>query len=239
MKIIKKYKKYIIALLSILIITSLIILKIQLNKNTEIIKEESNELFDVIPLEEDNIKENKKVSVDIKGAVINPGVYEIEDSKKVIDVINLAGGLKEDANTSLINLAKKVTDEMVVIIYTEKEIKEAMKQENNLIKPIDNTCNCPKITNDACLTKESDAKDNTSSNNTTPNSNTPDKNTKININTASLEELETLSGIGESKAKAIIEYREEVGKFEKIEDIKNVSGIGDSAYEKIKNFITV
>ena len=62
---------------------------------------------------------------------------------------------------------------------------------------------------------------------------------KININTATLEELQTLSGIGESKAKAIIEYREENGNFSKPEDILNVSGIGESVYEKIKDNITV
>lgn len=65
------------------------------------------------------------------------------------------------------------------------------------------------------------------------------QNTKININTATQEELETLTGIGESTAKSIIEYREQNGKFATIEDIKNVSGIGDAKYEKLKDEITV
>ena len=65
------------------------------------------------------------------------------------------------------------------------------------------------------------------------------KNQKININTATLEELDTLDGIGKSTAEKIIEYRKQNGKFKTIEDLKNVSGIGESKYEKIKEKITV
>ena len=61
----------------------------------------------------------------------------------------------------------------------------------------------------------------------------------ININNAGIGELSTLVGIGESKAQAIIKYREDNGKFTKIEDIMNVSGIGEKAFEKIKDFITI
>lgn len=238
MKSIKKYGKYLLILVAILTIISLTAIKIQLNNSKTISVEEENESDDLIVVEEKTVEEMKKFSVDIKGAVVNPGVYEIEENKKVIDVINLAGGLTEEANTILVNLAKKVTDEMVIIIYTEKQIEEASKDDNSVIKPIDNICTCPKITNDACLNNKSDNEEinNNSGNSTSVNENIS---AKININTASIEELQTLSGIGESKAKAIVEYREANGNFETIEEIKNVSGIGESAYEKIKDFITV
>lgn len=165
----------------------------------------------------EEVKEIYKV--DIKGQVINPGVYEIPKDSRVIDVINLAGGLKKDANTDFLNLSKKVEDGSVIWIYTKKEIEE-LKKTKTVIEYVEKECNCPDVSNSACIDKQESS------------------NTKININTASLEELMKLTGIGESKAKVIIEYRTQKP-FEKIEDIMNVSGIGESAYEKIKNSITV
>lgn len=147
----------------------------------------------------------------------------------VIDVVQLAGGLTDQADTTLINLAKKVTNEMVIIIYTKDEVKKAT-EENNIAKIVDKQCICPEIKNDACIN------DNTKENET---SSEATETKKINLNTATLEELQTLSGIGESKAKAIIEYRETVGNFQKIEDLMEVSGIGEALYEKVKNDITV
>ena len=177
-----------------------------------------------------------KVYVDIKGAVTKPGVYEIEEDKKVIDVINLAGGFTESADTSMINLAKKVKNEMVVIIYTKEEVKKAT-EPNQIIKYIDKECICPNIKNDACINNNSsNTKKEVGSSNKNENNN---EEKIVNINTATLEELQTLSGIGESKAKAIIEYREENGEFKSIEEIKQISGIGESLYEKIKDHITI
>lgn len=166
--------------------------------------------------------------VDIKGQVEKPGVYEVSKDSRVIDVVELAGGLKKDANTDFINLSKKVEDGSVIWIYTTKEI-EKLTEVKTVTEYIEKECNCPDVSNSACVTKPS------------TNSNTDTKDTitgKININTASLEELTSLNGVGESKAKAIIEYRTK-NPFKSIEDVKNVSGIGDSAYEKIKDSITV
>lgn len=154
--------------------------------------------------------------VDIKGAVINPGVYEVSDGDRVSDVIEKAGGLAKGANTTFINLGKRVFDEMIIWIYTDKEIDEL---KLSLVQYIEKECNCPSVKNSACL-------------------NNGEMDDKVNINTANLDQLMTLPGIGEVKAKAIIEYREK-NIFKTIEDIKNVSGIGDSAYEKIKDYITV
>ncbi len=163
--------------------------------------------------------------VDIKGQIENPGVYEVNKDSRVIDVIELAGGLKKDANTDFLNLSKKIADGDVIWVYTTKEI-EKLKEVKTVIEYIEKECNCPDVSNSACVTKPS-VSDKGDSNSI-----------QININTASLEELTKLNGIGESKAKLIIEYRKKTP-FESIEDIKNVSGIGDSAYEKIKNSITV
>lgn len=160
-------------------------------------------------------KENTNVFVDIKGSVNNPGVYEVSNTSRVNDVISLAGGLTENADTSDINLAKIVKDEMTIIIYSKEEVLEKYKKEVC-------TCDCPYITNDACITEESN-----------------EENNLININTASLEELITLPGLGESKAKEIISYREKNGNFTSIENIKNVTGIGEAIFEKIKDYITV
>lgn len=181
----------------------------------DIFKDEEEEIEDVStePLEEETIN---KVVVDIKGMVAIPGVYEVDSSARVNDVIEIAGGLIEGADTSMINLAKIVSDEMTIIIYSNEEVLEKYKEEICV-------CDCPEITNDACIDNENVSTDTE----------------LVNINTASKEELMTITGIGESKADTIIKYREENGNFKSIEDIKNVSGIGESLFEKIKDYITV
>ena len=162
-----------------------------------------------------------KVTVDIKGMVQNPGVYEVDDSTRVNDVIMLAGGLLDGADTSLINLAKVVEDEMTIIIYSKEEIESKYKEEQCI-------CDCPLISNDACIDEVKNEDDSRNK-----------ENRLININTCTKEDIMTVNGIGEAKAKAIIEYREKNGKFSSVEDIKNVSGIGDALFEKIKAYITV
>ena len=172
-----------------------------------------------------------KVKVDIKGAVKKPGVYSVDSNKRVIDVIKLSGGLKSNANTNYINLSAKVKDEMVIWIYTSSEIKK-MKLESSSSEYMIKSCNCPVVDNTACIS-------NSNSNKKGNTSNSNNSNNIVNINTASIEELITLDGIGESKAKSIIDYRNKNGNFSKVEDIMNVSGIGESAYNKIKDHITV
>ena len=94
------------------------------------------------------------------------------------------------------------------------------------MKFVDKECVCPSVKNDGCLNTELDKNN---------NENFPDK---ININTATVEDLMSLSGVGESKAKAIIEYRNKNGNFKSIEDLLNVSGIGEKLYEEIKIYLT-
>lgn len=162
--------------------------------------------------------------VDVKGAVVNPGVYKLPEGSYVYQAIEAAGGLLETANTNFLNLSKRLDDSMVIIVYTQAEI-DSFKEDNVRIEyvEIEVPCICPDTMNDACIEK-------------IPNE---DISSLISINIATVEELLNISGIGESKAKAIVAYREENGLFERIDDIKNVSGIGEALFEKIKNQITV
>ena len=177
------------------------------------------------------------VKVDIKGEVKSPGVYEVGTDSRVADVIKKAGGLKNEADTSSINLSKKVYDEMVIIVYSKNEVTNIDNTKNSEAKTIvDCKNNKNKIENEACIDNVNDNSKTTTSSEDKSSSNQEKK--KININTASLDELETITGIGEAKARSIIEYRSENSKFKSIEDILNVKGIGQALFEKIKNSIT-
>lgn len=167
-----------------------------------------------------------KIKVEIKGAVNNPGVYELETGKRVEDVIKLSGGLKKNADVSNTNLSKNLVDEMVIIIYTKDEIN-SMTTGNTTIKYIDKECICPVIENNSCI---SDVVTNFEI--------IEEASNKISLNKATLEELMTLKGIGESKAKSIIEYREKTP-FKSIEELLNVKGIGKAMFEKIKANISI
>lgn len=219
MKHLKKYK-FILIILFIFLAVSLII-QVNSKDNSEVIEFENDiEEITNIEVKEEKIEEIILYKVDIKGAVKNPGVYELEQGKRVIDAINKAGGLLNYSNTSTINLSKYLIDEMVIVVYTNDEISK-MKEENIKIEYIEKECVCPEIKNDACITEEKK------------------ENTLVNINIASLEELMTIPKIGESKAKDIIKYREENNGFKNIEEIKNINGIKDATYESIKEYITV
>jgi len=225
MKVIRKIIYPLTIMLLIFIFICIFCVKNNLNKN----KYDDIEVVTNIVKEENKIKEETKnitYNVDIKGAVKNPGVYKIPSDLTVNDAIILAGGLTKEADTSVTNLAKKVTDEMVIIIYTKNEVKNS-NIVDTVIKVVEKECICPNIQNDGCLNTE--IKDNISNN---------ENNSLVNINTASVEELQIISGIGESKAKSIVEYRKNNGLFKSIEDIKNVEGIGDKLYETIKVYIT-
>ena len=232
----KKIKKILLIISLVMIIAAIVILFLIKNN---LLKSEDNfshdEIEEIVSYDEEVENIPKMVYVDIKGAVKNPGVYEIEDSKKVIDVTNLAGGFTDIADTSMINLAKNVMNEMVVIIYTKDEVKKAT-EPNQIIKYIDKECVCPNIKNDACINNSSNKKE---SNSTNKSESVSENDSLINLNTATLEELQTLSGVGASKAEAIIKYREEKGWFSNIDELKEVSGIGEALFEKIKDNITV
>ncbi|MCI8617253.1 MAG: competence protein ComEA [Clostridia bacterium] len=182
------------------------------NSNILILNEENSSKAENLLETKDNNKENKIV-IYVTGAVKKEGIYEIEENSRIADCIEIAGGLNEDADINNINLAYILCDGMKIHIPRKNE---------NINQIQDNT--------KSYISTDSNNKDNDKTNN---------KNIKVNINTANQAELETLPGIGPSTALKIIEYRKENGKFNNIEDIKNVSGIGDSKFNKVKEFIRV
>ena len=178
--------------------------------------------------------EPEYIYVDIRGQVKKPGVYKISKDKRVIDAISISGGLTRDADTSVNNLSMHLKDEMVIIIYSKKEVENFTKtKEIEQLK--EKNCNQKQnnIKNDSCVTE--DKKE--TQTNTQKAKEEIQVPSIININTASLEELTTLKGIGEQKAQKIIEYRKKTP-FNTKEQIMEVSGIGKSIYDKIKDNIT-
>lgn len=148
-------------------------------------------------------KVDEKKYVDIKGAVHHPGVYQIDGEMRLMDVIEAAGGFLVSADQTNINLALKLTDQMVIYVPQKGE-------------EID-----------------------TAAFNTAIDEKSKDEEIRVNVNTADLTELQVLSGIGAKKAQEIINYREENGSFQTIEEITKVSGIGEKTFELLKNAITV
>lgn len=213
----QKYKTQIILSIIIAILTTLNLYMLYLLNTKEEIEEEPVTL----KIEKEK-PEPKLLKVDIKGEIKTPGLYEVPEESRVMDIINKAGGLTNKADTTIINLSKKVKDEMVILIYSKEEVKKLKqnKEPENI---------CPKI-NDACITTELEEP--------LIEQKPQTENTKISINKATIQQLQTLPGIGEAKAKSIIEYRLKEGEFKTIEDIKQVNGIGESVFEKIKDKIT-
>ena len=223
-RIIKKIKYPLMLVVMVIIITLVIYLKLKLNYHEEDIVTQNDEILET---NTEKVVENIDLcTVDIKGAILSPGVYLTECNQTINDVINLAGGLLTNSDTSIINLAKKITDEMVIIIYTKDEVKNS-NIVDTVVKMVEKECICPNIQNDGCI-------------NDTITNNIGDNNQiLININTATLEELLTLPGIGEAKARAIIKYRLDNGNFKNIDELLNVDGIGSKLYEEIKIYITI
>ncbi len=134
--------------------------------------------------------------VDICGEVKVPGVYKVDTETRVFQVIELAGGLTNDADYTELNRAEKVFDGQKIIVPKKGEPA-------------------------SCTGQGTDSADDG----------------RVNINTADSSLLQTIPGIGPSKASRIIDYRETVGRFSSIEEIMNVSGIGEATFQSIKDYI--
>lgn len=168
-------------------------------------------------------KKDGYIVINVVGEVNNPGVVTLEEGSRIIDAINACGGKTDKADISEINLAYVLDDGVRLYIPSYSEVKE---------RKLDNSSN----STDAI--KENAGLSNTIQESVTISTNSK-QNEKININSASKEELKTLPGVGDSVANSIIEYRNKNGKFKKVEDLKQVTGIGDSKFDNMKNFITV
>ena len=160
----------------------------------------------------ENTEDEEMIAIHITGSVNTPGVVRVKEGSRIEDVIEAAGGLTEDADITNVNLAYMVNDGIKIRIPS---INDDFDDEDDYI--LEDNGSGVIISDDSSSSSSF----------------------KVNINTATQTELETLSGIGPSLAAKIIEYRESNGKFTSIEDIKNVSGIGDSKYESIKDYIEV
>lgn len=158
--------------------------------------------------ESSNNLSNEDKKVYISGEVVNSGVYDIKDGDRLDDLVKRAGGFTEKADLNSINLAMRLEDQMKIYIPNIDENQNISTSDTNLTIGEINT------------------------------SNTHTQSQKINLNIATKEELMSLPNIGEKRAQAILDYRQE-NKFQKIEDIKNVSGIGDKYFEAMKDLITV
>ena len=210
-----KQKK--IILIIILVIALITYYYLYTKNNTEEINNENLEITNNETQEES--KEEEKIVVHITGAVNKEGIVELQTGARIADAIEKAGGAKENADIKNINLATVLEDGMKVHIPTVEETRA----NNENIESSEKFANSQVTT----ATQIPDTSSNTK------------KQGKININTATEEELDTLPGIGPSTAAKIIEYRKENGKFKNIEEIKEVSGIGDAKYEKIKELIII
>lgn len=176
-------------------------------------EEEIENVLEVAQTNTTKETEEKNIFVHIAGCVQKEGMLELSSNSRIADAIEKAGGLTQEADLSDINLAYLLEDGMKIYIPNQNE-----RQENN------------EKTEDTAKTEN------------TPSMQIQDTNTKqdvININTATQEELDTLPGIGPATATKIIEYRKEKGKFKQKEEIKEVSGIGEAKYEKIKEYISI
>ena len=215
-------KKIFVFAIILLICPTILLVKDKLNFKDDIyvLTEEStvsdenknNDKKEKIEDEKENIS-NKEITVYVSGEVNKSGVVTLKEGDRLAVAVEKLGGTTKKADLNNINLAIRVKDEEHYII---PKIGEA-KQEN--LKDVNNT----KDIENAEIKNENTAKDSS----------------KININTATLEELDKLPGVGEATANKIISHREENGQFKNIEDIKNVNGIGDKKFEKMKELICV
>ena len=175
---------------------------------------------------EENTQTSQQIVVYVCGKVSHPGVYTLDASARMIDAVNAAGGMTEDAGTDYLNLADWIADGDRIYVPSKDEAAEWAKQN-------------PLSAGGTQEQRKTNAGQSGKSNQTDDSGNVRASSGLVNINTADKTQLMTLPGIGEAKAESIIKYRENHGIFQSIEALKNVSGIKTSVYEGLKDFITV
>lgn len=214
-KIKKSFEKYPIMLAMIILIFSLLCILIMFivfsTKHKENIKvddivlasslEMSKESNDTLPS-----KTESTIVVDIKGAISVEGTYQMKVGDRVVDVIKKAGDFTDNADKTSVNLAQKVTDEMMIYVARQDEQRSLLMSSNFRSSDTENKTEVKK---------------------------------KLNLNTASENDLQNISGIGKKKAEDIVAYREEHSRFSSIDELKNISGIGDKTLEKLQEEVSV
>lgn len=232
------------------------------NNENYLVAEDENLLAEKSVQEEKTVN---KIKVEVKGEVALPGVYELDDESRLQDLIDAAGGFNEKAYYDNINLSMKLKDEMVLVVYNKDKVNKSSNNSNKT----NNVNKSSKVNTNTSISNEADEKnikpeynidvalENNESviekeeNKTTevvkPNDNNDvvindegtSTNKLVNINTAGVKELSTLTGIGKAKAQKIIDYREANRGFKSIDEIMKVRGIGKATYEKFKANITI
>lgn len=184
--------------------------------------EPSDGSTDRTELSDASSEETKTLVVHICGAVSAPGVYELPAGSRIIDAVEAGGGFLPEAEEACCNLAEEIVDGCQIYIMTKTE-----------------SCVDGQTEKKAGIQTSPDSDMQTTDRNVRSNSAPALENGLVNLNTADVAALMTLPGIGESRAKAIISYREQHGAFAQIEDIMKISGIKQAAFSKIKDKITV
>lgn len=224
----KMKKPRIISFLSIALILSAICATFLYTQKQK--KEIISEIYSEEELEGAKIKEEEnaakeKIIVHIDGEVNNPGVYELEKDARIDDAIESAGGFTSSADLTEINLAYKISDGVKISIPKREDVKSVKKTAV--------TAKAKKIVSNSTtgITKSQEM------NSVDSGESTADG--RVNLNTATISQLDTLNGIGPTIAQMIIDYREQNGGFNSIDDLKLVNGIGEAKFNKIKDSIEI
>lgn len=192
----------------VILITLLVGIYLMVNKEAQVDTTmwEETSLTTTAEVATDATKERAEtmIYVDIKGAVKVPGIYQLKNQQRIWDALALAGGVSEEADTTQVNYAQKVKNQMIIYVPKKGE-------------PVPQSLET--------LQESAPAQQN--------------QEEKINLNTATEAELQTISGIGAKKAQEIIRFRDEQGPFKTVEELKNVPGIGEKTVERLKDMLTV
>ena len=170
------------------------------------------------------------LTVHVCGAVRREGVYSLPAGSRIRDAVDAAGGFSGDADRSYLNLAMKIEDAWQIRVPTKEEAEALRLEQGRSGSGTAVPGAAPGLSGTSGLQGAGTAND---------DAGTGNQEEKINLNTASKEQLMKIPGVGEAKAQRIIEYREQNGRFEAIEDLMKVPGIKDASFQKMKDYITV
>ena len=213
----KENKKLVIVIIVVLLLTGLFCyFRFREPENVDVFQPEDGIVTKESTNTVEEAEEEEMIIVHVSGEVKEPGIVKLKEGERIADAIEKAGGATDDADLSKLNLAYVLEDGVKVRIPKKNEgenVGEYVSEESG-----------EEVIQEGSIEAEES---------------TQTTSKVVNINKANQEELMTLPGIGESTAQKIIDYRKENGKFQTIEDIKNVSGIGDSKFNQIKSLIKV